>query len=183
MAQNLGSNYSNNQKKERARSGGSGLRLLSFMVFVFVVVFLSYFGLIFGYKNFVASQIEKRDKEIADLATQVPKTELDEYLSFRFQLINLDKLLKDHVIASKVLPLLEANANQKVYYSEMNFQVKERRINLEGVAQSYEAVAEQFATLQRLKEIARYETNVAKSIEGGRVQFNASLFLKPEVLK
>lgn len=153
------------------------------MGFVFMVFLASYFALVFGYKNFVQSQIAKREKELADLASAVPKAEQDEFLKFQYQVINLQKILGKHTGFSKILALLEANTNTQVFYKGLDVNINERRANINLVAQSYEVLAQQIQTFAKMPEVTRYEMTEARLAEGGRVQSAVSLFLAPEVFK
>jgi len=182
MVQFAKDNLNERFRKEAVAPTGAW-RLLSFMVFVFLVLLLSYFGLVFGYKNFVLAQIEKKEQELAALAEQVPKAEQDEFLKFQYQIINLKNLLNNHTAATKILPFLEANTNTQVSYAGLDLNVTEARASMQGSAQSYEVLAEQLAAYGRAPEIVRYKMNSAKLGEGGRVQFDITLFFKPEVFK
>jgi len=169
--------------QERVPAGGGAWRLLLFMAFVFGVFLLSYLGLVIGYKAYVKAQIQERDQEIADLAAQVPKEEQDEFLKFQFQLMNLQNILNKHIIVSKLLPLIEANTNAQVFYSSLEVSSAEGRVNLAGTALNFDVVAQQLAAYQRLPEVVRYQMTNAREIAGGRVSFDAALFLSPNVFK
>ena len=183
MPQTILTNVGGRVSKEPVPSGGGAWRLLTFMIFVLAVFLLSYFGLIFGYKNFVEAQIIKKDQELEELANQVPKEEQEEFLKFQYQIINLQSLLNKHVIASKVLPLIEANTNSQVYFSGFDIGVSAGRLNLQAVVPSYDVLAQQLAVFERLPAVMRYQISNARTAEGGRVQFDVSLFLKPEVFR
>lgn len=173
-----------NERIDKESVAPSGAwRLLSFMLFVFVVLLLSYFGLVLGYKNFVIAQIEKKDSELAALAEQVPKAEQDEFLKFQYQIINLKNLLNNHVAATKLLPFLEANTHTQVSYSGLDVNIAESRVSFQAEAQSYEVLAQQLSAYSRAPEILRYRMTSARVQEGGRVQFDMALFLKPEIFK
>ena len=168
--------------REQTPASGGAWRLLLFMLFVLAVFLFSYLGLEFGYRRFLATQIERRETELTELAERVPREQQDEFLKFEFQLINLQKLLTRHVAASKALALLEANTHQRVSLRNLDLSVAERRINLQAVAESYGALTQQLAAYQRaVPSIARYQVSNVKASEGGRVVFDATLFLDPKV--
>ena len=164
-------------------TGGGAWRLMFFMLFVFLVLLLSYFGLVLGYKKYIAAQIQEKDQELTELASQVPKGEQEEFLKFQFQLINLENIINKHILASKALPLLETNTNPQVYYSNADINVEEARIKLQAVALSYEILSQQIQAYQKMPEVIRYQMNSVRRSDDGRVQFDISLFLKPETFK
>ncbi len=175
-------NFGGRLEKEGLETRGAW-RLLIFMAFVFLVFLVAYFGLIFGYQNYVEAQIAKFESELTDLAAQVPEVEQEEFIKFEFQLINLKKLLDNHVAASKILPLIEGATGAKVYYTKMGVNVREGRVNLAAVADSYETLASQLEAFSRMTEVSRFQMSNASTGADGKVQFDILLFLKPEVFK
>lgn len=175
-------NISGRLGEEKGRATGAW-RLMLFMLFVFLVFLTSYFGLVFGYQNYVEAQIQRKNQEIEALATQVPREEQDKFLKFQFQLINLQNLLNRHVSISTFFDLLESNTNSQVHYLDLDLNVVERRVNLRGQATSYEILGEQLSAYERLREIVRYSLNQARLGEGGRVTFDVALFLSPDIFQ
>ncbi len=169
--------------QERSPGAGVAWRLLLFLLFVFGVFFLSYFGLAFGYKAFIASQIEKRDADLEALAGEVSQGQQDQYLAFQFQLINLKTLLARHVAPSKIFSLLEQNTNQRAYYRGIDLSVAENRVRVQLVAQSYEVLAQQLATYERMPGVMRYQLDGSQLAEGGRVSAGVVLFFDPKFFK
>lgn len=168
----------NNAGREPAETSGAW-RLMMFMFFVGAVFLFAYLGLIFGYKPYVSAQIAKREKALEDLAAQVPKAEQDEFLKFQYQLIELKNLLAKHAAAAKLMPLLEANTNQDVFYRSLDLDVNTAKVSLRGAARSYDALAQQLAAFERSNDITRYQIGRVNLGEGGRVEFDASLFFNP----
>lgn len=158
-------------------------RLLSFMVFVFAVFVLSYLGLVFGYQKFLEAQIADTTKKLADLASQIPKEQQDAYLKFQYQLVNLEKLLNNHVIISRLLPLLEANTNQSVSMTALEVNAADHRIDIQGVARSYDVFASQLEAFEELPSVLRYQIASTKLKEAGKVEFTVSVILNPSVFR
>lgn len=163
--------------------GAGGWRLVSFMTFVFAVFLASYFGLAFGYKSFVNGQIEDLDKEIADLAAQVPKEAQDEFLKFQFQLTNLKKLLNNHAVISRGIALVEANTHTQVFYSNADFDLKNGKITLRGTAASYEVLAQQLSAIQKMPEVSAFDIGTIQLVEGNRINFSVNLKINKNVFR
>lgn len=169
--------------KEKVSITGGAWRLLSFMIFVFSVFFMSYLGLTLGYRTYLEAQINKKDQELNDLASQVSKEKQDEFLRLAFQLINLKDVLSKHVAARKILPFLEDTVNSVVFYRNLDLDVSTGRASFRAAAPSYEVLAEQLAAYQSQSQIARYQVTSARIGEGGKIDFNMVLYLKPEIFK
>jgi hypothetical protein len=182
MALTLGVNGRTNGREPASVTGGAW-RLLSFTVFLFALVLVSYLGLEFGYRNFLRARIADREAALAALAEQVSKGDQDTFLRFQFELENLSSLLKNHVLSSKLFPLLEANTNARVSLRSLDLSVEERRLILEGTAESYQVVAEQLEAFDRLKEVERYELGPVTPAEKGRVNWSATLFVAASALR
>jgi len=158
-------------------------KLMIFMVGVLIVFLITYFGLKFGYKTYLEAQINKIDAEIVNLSAEIPQEEQAQFLQFQYQLINLRNLLRDHVMSTRIFPLVEANTNQGVYYQTMNLEVGDKRITLRGVAQNYDRLAEQLEAYSRMPGVVRYQISNSTLSEKNQVNFDATLFLDPLILK
>jgi len=180
----LGFKKGNNQMgRETISSQAGAWRLLTFMIFVFSVFLISYFGLIFGYKTFVVSQIDKKDKKIAELAAEIPSEQQEDFLEFQFQLINLQNILREHIMASKFFPLLEANIHSQVSLANIDLNIEESQAVIEGVAVSYEALSEQLKAFGNIPEILSYKINGSNLTEDNKIRFDTTLTLSPKLFK
>lgn len=157
-------------------------RLLLFSILVVVTVSVLYLGLEFGYKIYLNNQIESRDRAVAELTQTVSEEDQEKFISFYSQLANLQSLLDNHILTSRVFPFLEANTNRAIYYNFVDLKMKERRLNLEGVAQSYEIFAQQLEAFNQAPEVERLVVNESQSI-GGRVSFRLFVILVPQLFK
>ncbi|MEK7554680.1 MAG: hypothetical protein AAB518_01700 [Patescibacteria group bacterium] len=171
----------NRIQSEKAVENSGAWRLMSFMLFVFVVFLLSYAGLSFGYSKFLEAQTEKVKAEISSLADLVSKDEQNAFLKFQFQLINLKDLLASHKTTSKFFSLIEANTNRNVQYRNLDINTHDGRMTLRGVAPSYAILAEQLAAYDRMTELESYHVTNSQVAENGFVNFNATLLFKPTV--
>ncbi len=157
-------------------------RLLLFSLLVLVTVAVLYVGLDFGYKIYLNAQIRARDAAIDKLSQSIPKEEQDKFINFYSQLANLRYLLDSHIITSRIFPFLEANTNRLVYYNFVDMKLKESRLDLEGVAQSYGIFSQQLEAFSRAAEVERLVVSESQSINGA-VKFRLYLILKPDVFK
>ena len=157
-------------------------RFFLFSLLVFITALVVYLGIGFGYKPFLTSQIEKQETAIAQLSQTIPKKQQEDFVAFYSQLVNLQRLLKDHIFASKIFPFLQANTNQLVYYTTVDLRAGERRLELEGVAANYGVFAQQLQAFSVAPEVESLIINDSNA-SGGRVKFRLSLILKPTLFK
>lgn len=157
-------------------------RLFLFSFFIFAAVAIVYFGLSLGYEPFLNKQVAKRDGEIAQLSAAVPEADQENFIKFYSQLANLEEILNKHIIASNAFPFLEKNTNKQVYYNILDFSAAERRLTLDGIAQSYDVLAQQLEAFNQAPEVERFLVNESQ-LSDGQVRFRASLYLAPQILK
>ncbi len=149
---------------------------------IFLALLLGYFGLRFGYKAFLAREIKQAEAALEELEARVPKTEQDKLIRFYSQLTDLRSLLQGHVSVSRFLPVLEDNTNTRVFVTQFDLNVLERRLSLQAVAASYDAFVEQLEAYNQMSEVIRYAVRET-ALEGTRVRFGVDLYLQPEVFK
>lgn len=176
-------NDTNSFREKSQPQSGFLWNLLRILFLVFAALVLGFGGLRFGYTPFLKNQIEKRQVEIDALATRIPKTDQERFLSFYFQLLDLKTLLSSHVVASKTFPFLEENTNRNVFYKSATLNVPERSVALDGVALSQGALTEQLEAFRQAPEVARFTLGKASAEKNGRVQFSMVLYLAPQLLK
>ncbi len=151
-------------------------KMFSFTLFILIIVVIVYAGLTFGYGPFLKKRITAVDAELNSLATKIPQEDQDNFIAFYSQLANVQNLLKQHVVASPVFPLLEKNTGERVQFVTMDLNIAEKRVNLEGTAGSYEMLTQQLDMLSKLPEINRYSIAESQLVEG-RVRFRVIIFL------
>lgn len=155
--------------------------LLRFLFIVLLILMVGFVGLRFGYTPFLKSQIKKQEAAITELTTRIPQSEQDNLLKFYFQLADLEKLLRNHVMTSKVFALLESRTNQRAYFTSLSLDVGEKKLALEGIAPSYEVVAQQLASFEAASDVASAALTEAQTEREGRVRFGITLVLAPRV--
>ncbi len=168
--------------QEKSVESGGAWRLMSFMLFVFLVFLASYLGLTFGYGKYLDAQISGVNRNLDALASRVGAGDQDAFLKFQFQLLNLRTLLASHVAVSRIFPVLEANTNVRVQLTGLDINIPELRVDIRGLAQSYGVLSEQLLAYDRLPQVLRYQLMNAQVAEGGRVSFTATVFFKESVV-
>ena len=157
-------------------------RFFSVSLIIFSATLLLYLGLFFGYKPFLNSSIKEKDGEISDLSQTVNAQDQEQFIKFYSQLVNLKILLGNHLISSKVFPILEQMTNQKIFYKSANLKIPEQELELDGVAESYGVLSEQLEAFNKSEAVERLILGQSQVGDGG-VQFRATLKLKADLLK
>jgi hypothetical protein len=152
-------------------------RLFLFSLLVLVVVGVLYVGLESGYKIYLNDQIGRQDQAIEELSQSISAEDQEKFIAFYSQLANLQALLDNHQVTAGIFPFLEEKTNRFVYYDFVDFKPAERKLVLEGVALSYEVLAQQLEAFNRAREVEGLVVQESQSV-GNRVQFRLSLILK-----
>lgn len=177
-------NYYNNAIAEKLGkeklSVGWPWRLFSFSFLMILAATVIYFGLAFGYKNFLNDRIGEVDSEIQQLSESIPQDQQDKLIKFYGQLANLQTLLNKHVISSNVFPILEKNTNLGVFYNSAELKMTDRRLVLEGVANSYRVLSEQLEAFNRVSEVEKVIINESY-LSNNRVNFRLFIILNEKL--
>ncbi len=176
--------YYNNAISEKLNqeklSVGWPWRLFSFSFLVILASGVIYFGLAFGYKNFLNDRISNIDSEIQQLSESIPQEQQDKLIKFYRQLANLQGLLNKHITSSNIFPVLEKNTNEGVFYNSAELKTVDRRLALEGVANSYQVLSQQLEAFNRLPDVEKVIVNESY-LSGGRVAFRLFIILNEKI--
>lgn len=173
-----------NQQELSAESVAVGWpwRMLLFGFFIFLLSFFVYFGLRFGYQNYLDDQIEFFDGELKKLSSRVSIDDQERFVNFYSQLFNLQRTLEDHPYSSNIFRFLEKNTAAPVYFSDAVFRKADNGFTLRGFSDNFDNLSGQLAILEKSPEASRVLlNNVSLQREG--VSFSVSLVLKPEFFK
>lgn len=162
-------------------------RFLIFAVFLFGLSIFIFIGLRFGYGSYLNLQSSALDKNIKKLGSELSNKEQLRLISLYSQLINLQKLLKEHQFTANIFSFLEKNTTNSVYYtaSDSSFDDASAELKLSGQTLSLKEVTEQLAVFDRLPEVqeVRLENlgfnNLGVSFNVS-VNLNSNFFEKPQ---
>lgn len=163
--------------------GGSAWRLLLFSLFVFGVMVVAYLGLTWGYRPYLEAQIEARERQIADLATLMPQSERDKLTKLYFQVVNLKSILDKHVNITKLFPVMERFAHERVRFENASFDFETQTLTIDAVAASPDTFVQQIEYLKTAKEVAAYRIANMNTEDDGTVPFTVALTMTPDVVK
>lgn len=178
----------NNQINIRAQvptgkeiSSGVPRRFLFFSFLLFLISMLVYLGLSFGYKPALNKSIEKLNSDLETLSKKVTQAQQDDLIAVSSQISNIKNLLDDHVLASKLFPLLEANTHKRVAYLSLETNIPEREVIIDGVAGSYDDLVAQLAIYEKADGVEKVLLHGSK-LDGKVVNFRVILTVDRDVI-
>ncbi|MCH7759769.1 hypothetical protein IID20_05450, partial [Patescibacteria group bacterium] len=107
-------------------------RLMFFSIFILILSLFIYFGLRFGYNNFLDDNLAVLEEDINRLSGEVTEEDQERFVNFYSQLVNLKTILEEHPFSSKIFNFLEENTITTVSFSEASVSITERTLSLRG---------------------------------------------------
>lgn len=148
-------------------------KLLTVAFITFLTAGVLFLGLRFGYIPFLDSQLKDTDQKLSQLSSSFNEQDVKKIFTFYSQLYNINDILKSRYDSPKILKVLESETIKNIYYTGFNFDIDEKQMTAEGIAPSYEALAQQMELLKTAPEIKNVKLESARAIEerGGGIKF------------
>ncbi len=146
------------------------------------IVVAGYIGLVFGYQPYLEGKIVEVMKKIDDLAKSLPVEQQEKFLKFYSQVVNVKALLGTHIELTKLFEFLEKNTNKRVVYEDIRFDARRRELVLEGVADSYQTLAQQLQAFELASEIERYLVSQSRLVEN-KARFRLTATVSEKLLQ
>ncbi len=148
---------------------------------IFILIFISYAGLTFGYKPFLEASITDLEKKTQELDNRAPDSEKESgFITFYSQVTNIKKLLDGHKSVAGVLDFLETRTLPNVAWESIKVSSGDRLMLLNGVAKDYEASAQQFNLFETSGLSTRLNIGNVKYTDSG-IRFDAKMTLVPDI--
>jgi HAMP domain-containing protein len=166
--------------KEKTPSGK--IFLLSFSIALLIGVILSYFVLDFFQKKSLIS--------LENLKTEVSQGKTTKEITFEKEIKSLEKKIKifsqiseKHFLVTKFFEELEKLSHPRVWYSDLNLDIKGGKATISGVSDNFSSLGQQILIFENNPKIL--ETNLSKiSINRkGQIEFTLDLSLDPSIFK
>ena len=107
---------------------------------------------------------------------------LDQIVALEQRLKRVRTLIDGHVFASNIFRMIEANTHPAVRFSNFVFAADGAKIDMNGEASGYRALARQIGIFEREPQIERVEFGGLATTGEGRVGFKLSLIIQPALL-
>ena len=163
-----------------SRLGGSWFFAFSFAVFVVSAVA---YGGVFAYRKYLESQRATLTALVKEREQALQSDSLREVIAFSQSLNAAQTLLAEHPFPSNVFRFLQENTHPAVQFKSFSFAGQNRRIDMNAVARSYRAVAEQVSALEGNPDVEQVDFGGLSSSGAGLVNFRVSIILGPSVFQ
>jgi len=157
--------------------------LLTFVLIICLLALGTAFGL--NYWNRIQeNKLQQLETEFQTLRKTFPLSQEQEIAIFEEKLINLEKLLSNHIYFSNVLALLEQITHPQVYYTSLEYSLEKNSLVLGGTAKNQAVLSEAVnGFVNDSKDIKMVILRDMKVNTDSTVQFHLELLLQPQVLK
>jgi hypothetical protein len=164
------------KQEEEGLTSGWLTKFIRFGVIVFILVLILYFALDYGYLRILDKRIADVENNIQALEKEIPAQDREEVSVFYSQLVNLRKLLENHVYSSNIFQRLELITHPQVSFTNFDYDFDENRLKLEGYGVSLPVLAEQLLSFQRTADFRKITISDVRKTSIGRINFSLEVF-------
>lgn len=153
--------------------------VLNFGLAVLVLVLALGIG-VFIRRNLVAQELQGIQGEIASLEAERRTQDAQRFVGIQRELQALRDILANHIYASKLFSWVEGLTHPKVSFSSIDADFKNHTVSLNGLAVSYDVVAQQVKLFEQDEFTADVSTEAIQAKSEGvsfllKVQFGGNL--------
>lgn len=148
--------------------------LLSILIFVAAIVGAA--GL-FLYRNYVQDEIAKMESELVAARAAFETDLLNEFVRLDARMMSAEELLNKHVAMSVLFDYLQNHTVRNIQYKDFAYKMDEAgiiRLNIRGVAQSYNTIALQSQVFGGNKDMKNVSFSDMDLDDKGNVTFTFS---------
>lgn len=162
-------------EREPVKTPGWSGRFLLFSTGILALVLVLYGGIGYGYRSYLASQIDATDKNISLFDQRISVADKENIARFYSQIVNTKKILATHVYASGLFGWLEAHTLPAVYFTRLGFTATTNQATLTGAAKTVSDIADQMRVFQSQPDVAKVAIANIGSGQGGLMTFDATI--------
>ena len=119
------------------------------------------------------SQVGTKDEKVIETQVLLDKQKIDDFSA----------LFADHQRASGLLKFLEENSHPKIWFNKLTLNLAESQVVLLGETSNFETLGQQIVIFQNQELVKSVEITDLAVGKTGRVNFNISLSLDPQIFK
>lgn len=150
-------------------------KLLLFSVVLFGMSVFIYAGIAFGYQGILDKQLGGLNTDIKNYSSQADSSDTKALITFYSQLVNIQSLLQNHPLPSKVFSFLESHTDQNIYYLNSVLSVPDKTLRLDGRALDYDSLIRQLEIFKSAPEINLLTLSDSRTDTNGNIQFTILL--------
>lgn len=141
-------------REPQSTPGWAG-HVLMFSGTIFFLSLVIYFGLAFGYSNYLNTTLKTLQDQTQAFAQQVSVADQKNIVDFYSQVSNLKIILAAHVFSSQLFAWLEKNSQINVTYSSFNLNASNSQLILGGDAKTMDDLNQQLAIFGSQPEVGK----------------------------
>jgi len=116
--------------------------------------------------------------EVRKLSDEIPREKRDEVLRTYSQVLNIKKLLGDHVYSSRLFTWLEKNTHNGVFIDTITVSIPRSTVDITGKARDKDSIAEQVSAFESLPEVKNVKLSDVQ-LQSFPAGFHIVITLKP----
>jgi hypothetical protein len=148
---------------------------------IFLLLSLAAYLVLAGYEGVANRRVQDLDKEIQDIASSLPESEIDQLLTLDRQIKSLKRLLPTHSYLSRILEFMEVNAHPQVRITSLGANYSTRRILLQAFAPNIDVASIQAAAFERAQATEEIALKNVNALPGG-TSFTVEMLFMPELV-
>ena len=153
--------------------------LIFFAAAILIVALAGYFGLLLVYQPYLNNQLSVTQNKVATADQSIASGDQTKLIAFYSQIVNVQALLKKHVLFSRFLSWLEKNTEANVSYSQFSFS-SGNQITLAALAKSEADTNQQIAIFESSPYVTKVAiSSIAPMTTGGLWAFSGTLIMNP----
>ncbi|KKQ23205.1 hypothetical protein A2999_00325 [Candidatus Wolfebacteria bacterium RIFCSPLOWO2_01_FULL_38_11] len=142
-------------KKGENLAVGWPWRLLVLMTIIFILAVVVYFGMMFGFKPYLNSQIKNLEQKISNLSQSVDEDQQEKIIGLYSQFTNIKNLFEKRKSIGDFFNFIENNTYSNVNYKSLSLNLSEREVKIEGTAPNYETLVKQLTLMEKTDAVEK----------------------------
>jgi hypothetical protein len=154
--------------------------LLLFSCLIFGIVLILYFGLLMVYQPKLNTDLTAAQEKVAATDQSIASGDQTQLIDFYSQVVNMQGLLRTHILFSQFLSWLEKHTEANVYYSQLSF-ASGNQITITATARTQADVSQQVAIFESSPSVKKViiPSVTAANGGGGGLSFAMTLIMDP----
>ena len=159
---------------------------LNILFYFSIILLIGLISSYFVFNHFIKKSetaLQNLEESLAKEKTSETQLLEKEILSYQKKIEDVDKLLTEHKLTSKVFEFLEKISHPKIQFSKFDFNLTGSQARVSGVTENFQTLGQQLLLLKKeslIKEVNLSEISLGK---GEEVSFSLLLLLDPQIFK
>lgn len=153
-----------------------------FILFLTIIAVALYFVLNDAVKKTIVA-LEEAKNSISKEETSQNQNLASDVLRYQEKINNFSKVVKGHIISSRIFEFLEKKCHPWVWFSKFSIDLYQNTVNLTGSTPTFETLGQQIIILKEDPIIEKIDLNNVAIEKDGRISFSLTLTLSQNFFK